>query len=660
MAILRLELFGGFTLSDDEGHEVTITSRKARALFAYLALAREPSVTRNKLASLLWADRGEEQAQASLRQTLSSLRRVLGKSGAEILRVSGGSLSISPQSLSLDVVEFEAGIIDTDEETRNAALEIHQGPLLDGFDARSEPFEDWLQMERSHLTELAIQSLQAQVTSKASAGDLETALRATRKLLSLDPLREDMHRQAMSLLQSLGRRNESLKQYQDCLSILAAELNIEPDAETKSLYDQILRQRDAIERKAQQPTIIPPSTTHPVPLVPTTKPSIAVLPFENLSDEADQQYFADGITEDIITELSRFPGLFVIARNSTFAYHQQGGSSERVHRDLGIQYVVEGSVRKAGRRIRVTAQLIEALTGRHVWAERYDRDLVDVFELQDELTRGIVAILPGRIEMHETQRVVRTPPEDMAAYELLLAGKIRHHLFTPEDNLAALELLDRAISLDASYAAAWAWKACVLGQALARGFHSEPGTLFEQAKAAVEKAVTLDENEVEAHRILAEIAIQSRRLDNATRHNDRALALNPNDPRLVAQRGELLTWLGTADQGADWIETAMRLDPYSSPMWAHLLGLAFLQLGRYTEAVDAYQKSAHQKFDQQANLTGCLHHLGLTAEAEEQGASVTTQNPDFSVSIYIDGLPYNNDADRNHHRNLLQATSLPK
>ena len=243
------------------------------------------------------------------------------------------------------------------------------------------------------------------------------------------------------------------------------------------------------------------------------RPSSGIHPFEALGDDEEQKYFAEGITEDIITALSQFPGLFVIARSSSFAYNVRTDSYPDVHIEFDARSIVKGSVRKSGNRVRVTVQLVEAETGKNVWAEKYDRGLDDVFELQDELVRGIAAVLPGRIERSEARRIVRESPEAMVAYELLLGGKIHHHRFTKDDCIQALDLIDRAITLDPTYAAAYAWKGCVLGQAIGRSFLPNPKLLFQSAVATVSTALTLDANEVEAHRILAEIAIEMK--DNA-------------------------------------------------------------------------------------------------------------------------------------------------
>jgi len=193
------------------------------------------------------------------------------------------------------------------------------------------------------------------------------------------------------------------------------------------------------------------------------KPAIAVLPFNNMSGDPEQEYFADGITEDIITELSRFRDLFVISRNSSFKYKGKAVEVQKFARELGVRYVVEGSVRKVGKRVRITVQLIDAETDRHIWAERYDRELEDIFAIQDEVTSAIVSTLPGRVEAAARDFAARKTTDNMAAYECVLAGKLRHHRSTPQDAAEALRLLDRAIELDPSYAHAHAWKGCVLG-----------------------------------------------------------------------------------------------------------------------------------------------------------------------------------------------------
>jgi adenylate cyclase len=235
------------------------------------------------------------------------------------------------------------------------------------------------------------------------------------------------------------------------------------------------------------------------------RPSIAVLPFECMSSGPDDEYLADGLTEDILTGLSRFKELFVISRTSAFAYKNRATNLQEVATDLGVRYILEGSVRRAGARVRVTAQLIDALGGdRHIWADRYDRQIDDIFELQDELTGAIVATLPGRIEAAAQERATRKKPENMAAYELVLAGKLLHHRSNSESNAQALDYLGRAVELAPDYAQAWAWRACTLGQAISNGWvDSEDGATFRRVVGYLGRAQEMDDEDSDVHRVFS-------------------------------------------------------------------------------------------------------------------------------------------------------------
>jgi adenylate cyclase len=320
------------------------------------------------------------------------------------------------------------------------------------------------------------------------------------------------------------------------------------------------------------------------------KPSIAVLPLVNMSGDPEQEFFADGLTEDIITELSRFRELLLISRNSTFVYKGKALKVQEVAREFGVDFVVEGSVRKVGNRIRVTVQLIDAKTDRHIWAERYDRELEDIFAIQDEMTRAIVATLPGRVEAATHDRAKRKPTDNMAAYECVLAAKVLHHRSVREDNAEAQRLLDRAIALDPNYAHAHAWKACVLGQSWGYGWSTDPETTFKTVAGELEIALALDDNDSDVHRILAALNLMREDHEKAAHHQERALALNPNYDLVVVQQGELLTWLGRPEEGIDWIKKAMRLNPYHPERFWNHLGRACYCAEKYAAAAEAFSR----------------------------------------------------------------------
>ena len=391
-----------------------------------------------------------------------------------------------------------------------------------------------------------------------------------------------------------------------------------------------------------------------------TKPTIAVLPFANMSGDPEQEFFADGLTEDILTELSRFRHLFVISRNSVFVYKGKAVNVQAVAKELGVQYVVEGSVRKAGNRVRITVQLISADSDHHLWAERYDRELKDIFEIQDEITKAITAVLPGRVEAAAHERAKRKTTDNLAAWELVLAGKLLHHRSCREDNVEALKHLERAITLDPDYAHAHAWKACTLGQRYVYGWYADANALAAQIMDELRIAQSLDENDSDVHRIFAaaNLAVYHDH-DRAMHHQERALALNPNDDLIVVQQGEMLTWFGRADEGIDWILKAMRLNPYHPERFWNHLGRAYFVAKRYAEAAAAFAKIARPDAGQLAFLAACRAATGDAAGAATLAQAVLAQAPNFTATNFLATQHYKHDAEREHHRALLLKAGLP-
>jgi adenylate cyclase len=389
------------------------------------------------------------------------------------------------------------------------------------------------------------------------------------------------------------------------------------------------------------------------------KPSIAVLPLVNMSGDPEQEFFADGLTEDIITELSRFRDLLVISRNSTFVYKGKAVKVQEVAREFGVEFVLEGSVRKAGDRIRVTVQLIDAETDRHVWAERYDRKLEDIFAIQDEMTCAIVATLPGRVEATTHDRAKRKPTDNMAAYECVLAAKVLHHRSNREDNAEAQRLLDRALTLDPNYAHAHAWKGCVLGQEWIYDWCADREATFQQVAAEVEIALALDDNDSDVHRILAAVNLTREDHDKAAYHQERALALNPNYDLVVVQQGELLTWLGRPEEGIDWIKRAMRLNPYHPErFWSHL-GRACYCAEKYAEAAEAFSRITRPDHTHHAFLAATFARMGNAVAAAAHAAEVLKREPKFSVAVYLTTQHYKREVDRRRHEAGLLSAGLP-
>jgi adenylate cyclase len=391
------------------------------------------------------------------------------------------------------------------------------------------------------------------------------------------------------------------------------------------------------------------------------KPSIIVLPFVNMSGVPEQEFFADGLTEDILTDLSRFRELFVISRNTSFKYKGQSVDVKKVARELGVRYVVEGSVRKAGNRVRITVQLIDAESDRHIWAERYDRDLEDIFAIQDEVTSAIVATLPGRLEDDARSHANRKPPANLAAYECVLEAKVLHHRFNRDDNARAVDLIRHAIELEPGYGHAHAWHACILGQQWSRGWCQDRTSTRDAVERELEVAMGLDQNDSDVHRILASVSVLRDDLDKAVFHQQRALALNPNDDLIVVQQGEILTWLGEAESGIEWIRKAMRLNPFHPErFWFHLARAQFVAR-RYADAIESLRHVGAPDNLHHALTAACHAQLGHDSEAVAMSAEVLGRVPGFAIGTHcLPLLHYQHEADLLHHCEALRKAGFPE
>jgi TolB-like protein len=363
------------------------------------------------------------------------------------------------------------------------------------------------------------------------------------------------------------------------------------------------------------------------------KPSIAVLPFANMSGDPEQEFFSDGITEDIITELSRFRSLFVIARNSTFTFKGQQVDIREIGRKLGVRYVVEGSVRRAGNRVRVTAQLIEAASGNHLWAERYDRELADVFDMQDEVARQVVVNIAPRLHSADLDSSKRRSPSDMRAYELYLRAKAL--VDTPTDYhdlVRAREYCERAIAIDPSFARAYAYKAFsyIIGTPLV-----EPSDLMEWRSEALkwaERAVALDDLDNVCHWAMGETAFWAGQPERARRHIRRALALNPNDADVLVVASMVEAALGVSETALRNMAMARERNPTNPPWYHWLSGSALATLGRHEEALAEYDQFGPPHVDLMKLRAIALVQLGRLDEARAVAQTMMSLRPDLTVA----------------------------
>ena len=362
------------------------------------------------------------------------------------------------------------------------------------------------------------------------------------------------------------------------------------------------------------------------------KPSIAVLPFQNMSGDPEQEYFADGMVEDIITGLSRIKWLFVIARNSTFTYKGRAVDVKQVGRELGVRYVLEGSVRKNKDRVRITSQLIEAETGRHLWAERYDRSLADIFALQDEITMSVVGAIEPNLRQAEVERVKRKRPENLDAYDLLLRA-ISTDVSMPEGVAKALPFLDRALVLEPEYARAHGHLAMCHHTLYLRG-----GLREENLRAAIHHAhaaITHGQDDSTALTLAGfVIGMDEHDRAGASQAFEKALALSPSSAFTYGIGSAVLGWGGDGKRAIEWAERALRLNPFDS--WnffpCHGLSLGHFSLGHYEEAITAARKAIqfNPAFSMSYMLLAApLVKLGRVDEAKSAAARVLAAQPSY-------------------------------
>lgn len=375
-------------------------------------------------------------------------------------------------------------------------------------------------------------------------------------------------------------------------------------------------------------------------------PSIVVLPFTNMSGDQAQDYFSDGISEDLITDLSKLSGLFVISRHTAFTYKWKTVKVEDISRELGVRYVVEGSVRKADDTVRITAQLVDAATGGHLWAERYDRDLTDVFTLQDEITQHIVLALKVKLTQEEQTRFRRAPTENLQAYDFVLRGWDAFFRHTKETNLQARQMFEKAIALDPEYAGAYAFLSLTYFQEWDSQWSRTPQTL-EQAFTLAQRAVALDNTLSTAHTVLSFVHLWNRQHEQAIAEAERAIALDPNNADGYIGLGFILNLEGKPDAAIVLVKKAMRLNPRYSSWYAFNLGLAYRLTGLHEEAIAVHKQAllrdpnlliAHQE------LALNYSALGRKEEARAEIGEVLRINPHFSLEGMRQTWPYKNQA----------------
>lgn len=680
--MITLHLLGTLELRGVGGRHLAspLSGAKRLALLAYLTLAgRQGLLRRDTLLAMFWPELDQKHARNSLSNMLHQIRRSLGP---DALVVRGNDeVGLAEGVLWCDVVAFEAAL----EERRSSdALELYRGDLLEGFfiSAASAGFDQWLDAERARLRRLATEASRTLIHAAERSRNPEEAVRWSRRALALDPYDEPTARRLIVLLDRGGDRAGALRAYQELAVRLAREFEAEPAVETREVIAEVRAREEVRAAAVRVETPEDGRGRHAAGDTGGSEiiggggddlpfRSIAVLPFENLSGTAEGAPFAAGLHDDLLTELSGISALDVIARTSVLRYRDTRKSVPEIGRELGVGTIVEGGVQTAGGRLRLNVQVIDAMTGAHRWAERYERDLSmdDILEIQSDLAREIARTVRAKLTPAERERAGKEPTGNLEAYRLYAQGRGYLDQRTASGMRRSLEYFDRAVELDPGYALAWAGLGDALSLLHDYGYEAADRVL-PRAERAVRQALALDPELAEAHTSLGEYHVARRDGPAAMQALRRAVELRSGYAEAHNWLGWMSMVLGDAKGALAYARRAVELDPLSpeavsnrslalltngdaagalgearrtrelQPDWstgAFYEGLALYHLGRYAESIGVLRNLTVQWAGSGPRLTLALAYVadGAEAPARELLSSFQEVGDGFSAGLVL-------------------------
>lgn len=594
---MHIRLLGGFAVTTAAGDAVRLATRKTRFVLAALALSGATGVTRSQLCRLFWPDRAMPQARSSLRQALTEIRRTLGADADQAKTVEGDqeTVRLGLPADAVDALAFELGARRQDAPALCAAAELYRGDLLAGIDLADDA-DEWFAVHRRALRRTALNLAERMSVVPAAASELLDACEAlAERLLAEDGTAEEAHRAVIRVHQRRGHLSAALRQFELCRAALRKELGAEPDRETAALVAALRKTMNGAPHADAVQTILPAPAR--VSVQDRGLPSLIIMPFDNLSGASDD-YFVDGVVEEITAALSRVRDFFVIARQSAFTYKGRFVDVRDIGSELGVSYVVQGTVRRGGDLLRISVQLVDAASRQQLWSDRFEGTSSDVFAFQDRIAANVAGAIHPAVRRTEIELARLRPPSDLRAYDLLMRAYPKLWAQHAEAVREAIATLEQATRIDPDYGRA---------HALLGWCHGMNVSYLWTSDSELEQQVSL-------------------------RCIQRASASIGDDPTALTACGATLHHLGEQAEAAAVLHTALQLDPNNAWAWARLGWVGVFQsepaaaMERFARAM-ALSPLDPFMFSMRMGFGSALALAGRPEEAVAIGREVVAQHP---------------------------------
>lgn len=651
MGLFGLELFGSFEARNGSGEPIVISSRKGRMLLAALALDRSHSMSRRRLVGLLWSDRGDTQAHGSLRQALVALRKDLGAVAPGLLVAENERISIDLSQAEVDAIEFQRLAGSDDVEALRRAAALYRGELLADTNIADPAYEDWIRPERQRLHSLAIRVFEKLCRRESGPARLEAAQR----LVEVNPLAEAAHREAMQAYIDAGEKVLALRQYEVCRAMLREELAVEPAEETEALRKSLLTSSGGRNGAVVSQTDAPGDAQV------GEEPSLVVLPFDAGTPETDLDSLSEALEHEIIAGLSRIKAVRVLSRSTASLYGSQKVDPRKLERELGVRYVLEGSLRRVEEQLRASAQLIDARSGHQIWAERIEQSGVHPFAILDDLAGRIVASVQTQLILAEGQRAsIDGLGQDASR---LLARSWQQFLLLTEQSLATCrELAERALRLEPNKGMAHRLLSVALYHQAYMGLIPWTDQTINEVHSHAKRSIEADDADEYSHWAMACAHLLRMEHERGLASLRRALEINPRCSLAYGSMGTLLAWAGQSDAAAEKNGMAIRLNPDDPTVFFRHFGLALAHYlaGAYEQARLHSESVVQSRPSWSLGLiiyAACLAQSGRQKEAAF--ALRDAESSGFLTESGLSKLPFAESSDRQHLLDGLRKAGLP-